>query len=680
MNRIRAIVVVALLPVLMPSAVAGGQVANPEDDLRPSEVGHGSLLFRGDDGRTRRAPNQSTEVEITVQGLLAGTVVKQRFVNPGDDWVEGIYVFPLPTDTAVHAMRLQVGDRIIEGRVKEKAEAKRTYEKAKRQGKKASLVEQERPNIFTTSVANIGPGEEVSVEIAYQEVLEYDSGRFELRFPMVVGPRFIPGRRVEPESGGSGWAFDTDEVADASRVTPPVVHPSEGSVNLVTLRVKVDAGMKLASVDCPSHDVRIERRRRSFGVVLDRVPADRDFVLQWRPQRGKQPRAAVFTEARDGFIYVLAMIVPPADDAVDGVRLPRETIFVIDTSGSMGGASIQQARQALESAMDRLRPDDWFNVIEFNSTTRRLYRESRQAFPANLDEARSWVRGLQAGGGTQMLPALMAALADPVDHTPLRQVVFITDGCVGNEDGLFRAITANLGRSRLFTVGIGSAPNAHFMERAAGFGRGSSTFIGRPSEVAFRVGELFAKIENPVLADVELAWPDPAAEVWPERIPDLYVGEPLVVVARLGTSHGDLRASGVLDGGSWATTVGLEAGAERAGINRLWARRKIASLMDRRAAGTPEVEVRDAVLAVALEHGILSRYTSLVAVDVTPTRPASEGLSTRPVPTNLPAGWQWDKVFGAMPRGGTDFRLHLLAGLIVIGLALAVRMLAGIRR
>ncbi|MEE4270774.1 MAG: marine proteobacterial sortase target protein [Thermoanaerobaculales bacterium] len=680
MNRVHVIVFVVLLPALMPTVVVGAQDAGLEESVRPSEVGHGSLLFWSENGRYRRAPNQSTEVEITVQGMLAEAVVKQRFVNPGDDWVEGIYVFPLPADTAVHAMRLQVGDRIIEGQVKERAEAKRTYEKAKRQGKKASLVEQERPNVFTISVANIGPGEEVSVEIAYQEILEYDTGRFELRFPMVVGPRFIPGRRVEPDFGGTGWAFDTDEVPDASRVTPPVVHPSEGRVNPVTLQVTVDAGLALESVACRSHDVRITKRRRSFSVALDAVPADRDFVLEWRPQRGERPRAAVFAQERDGWSYVLAMIVPPGEGDVESVRLARESVFVIDTSGSMGGASIRQARQALELALDSLRPEDWFNVIEFNSSTRRLFRSSRQALPVNIDEARAWVRRLDASGGTQMMPALMAALEDSVEHTHLRQVVFITDGCVGNEEGLFQAIVANLGRSRLFTVGIGSAPNAHFMERAAGFGRGSSTFIERPSEAALRMGELFAKIENPVLADVELAWPDPGTEAWPERIPDLYVGEPLVVVARMGTMHGDLTASGVLDDSRWNTAVALDANAKGAGINRLWARRKIAALMDRKVTGTPEAEVRERVLEVALEHGLVSRYTSLVAVDVTPTRPSAEGLSTRAVPTNLPAGWEWNKVFGAMPRGGTASRLHLLTGLIVIGLALLARVVAGARR
>jgi len=671
MSKTRTIVILALVVALGAPVFSGAQQRElAGQEVRPDEVGHGSLLLVSSEGRYRRAPNQATEVDIVVRGLLTEATVTQRFSNPGDDWVEGVYVFPLPPKTAVHALRLQVGDRIIEGQVQEKAQAKRTYETAKRQGKKASLVEQERPNIFTTSVANIGPGEEVAVEIRYQEILEYDAGRFELRFPMVVGPRFMPGSPVRMASKGTGWAFDTDQVPDASRISPPVLHPSEGLVNSVTLRVSVDAGMKLESVNCLSHDVAVDRRRKSFKVILDDVPADRDFVLEWRPKRGSEPRAAVFTEEVDGSIYVFAMFVPPADDHVKAVRLARETVFVIDTSGSMSGASIDQARQALELALDQLQPGDWFNVIAFSSMTTHLFRASRQALPVNIDEARAWVRRLGARNGTNMMPALTAALVDHDQPTPLRQVVFITDGCVGNEDALFGAISRQLGRSRLFTVGIGSAPNAHFMERAASFGRGSSTFIGRPSEVAERIGDLFAKIENPVLTDIKLVWPDPDAETWPERVPDLYAGEPVVLVSRMGTTHGRLAMSGVRGDGAWEADVRLKIRAERAGVNRLWARRKISALMDRKAVGESEETIREQVLKVALDHHLVSKYTSLVAVDVTPTRPESEGVSTRPVPTNLPAGWQFGKVFGSMPRGGTDARLHLVIGLLGLALGL----------
>jgi Ca-activated chloride channel family protein len=367
------------------------------------------------------------------------------------------------------------------------------------------------------------------------------------------------------------------------------------------------------------------------------------------------------------------MVVPPSEEFVETVRLPRETVFVIDTSGSMGGASIAQAREALLMALDQLRAEDFFNIIEFDSSFTTLYPESRPAMPAALAEARRWVERLQANGGTEMMAPLLAALADPAEHTPLRQVIFITDGCVGNEDALFSAIDRELGRSRLFTVGIGSAPNSHFMERAAGFGRGSFTHIGTPAEVVRKMSELFAKLENPVLADIELVWPDPDAEAWPERVPDLYAGEPVVVTALLGTIHGELVTTGVRAHQGWEQRLPLGVGSERSGIHRLWARRKIAALMDMRARGVPEDEVRTQVVEVAMAHRLVSKYTSLVAVDVTPSRPTAEALEGGAMPTNLPAGWQYEKVFGSLPRGATSGRLYLLTALAALLAGLAVR-------
>jgi Ca-activated chloride channel family protein len=651
-----------------------------EETIGLAEVGQGSLLARtGIPGRYIEVPLQSTEVEITVTGLVVEAVVEQSFENRSNEWLEGVYVFPLPQNAAVHGMKLVVGDRVIEGQVQEREAARKVYQQAKAEGKRTSLVEQERPNIFTTSVANIGPGESIAVRIAYQEILEYDSGRFSLRFPMVVGPRYIPGGPTESSVEGTGWAFDTDQVADASRITPPVLHPDEGRINRVKLDVTLDAGMPLERLVCPSHPVKIsadEGGKRHIG--LDDAFADRDFVLEWVPARGREPRAAVFTEEMDGAYYVLAMVMPPADEFVETVRLPRETVFVIDTSGSMGGASILQARQALVMALEQLHPEDFFNIIEFDSNFTELWTESRPAMPAAVAEARSWVERLDANGGTEMMRPLLAALSDRFEHTPLRQVIFITDGCVGNEDALFSALNSELGRSRLFTVGIGSAPNSHFMERAASVGRGSFTHIGTPSEVSMRMGELFAKLENPVLADIELVWPDPDAETWPERVPDLYAGEPVAVTSRLMTVHGDLEASGVRAHQTWRTGVELSVGKKSAGINRLWARRKIAALMEDRARGAAETEVRERVLEVALAHHLVSKYTSLVAVDVTPARPADADLKSGAVPTNLPAGWQYEKVFGQLPKGATPGRFHLLTALLALALALALRGLRGV--
>ncbi len=441
-----------VVSVLLAVVATVGSAQQAEETIGLGEVGQGSLLAATETpGRYLEVPLQSTEVEITVRGLVVEAVVEQAFENRSNEWLEGVYVFPLPQGAAVHAMRLIVGDRVIEGEVQEREAARKVYQKAKTDGKKASLVEQERPNIFTTSVANIGPGESVAVRIAYQEILEYDSGRFSLRFPMVVGPRYIPGAPVETTSEGTGWAFDTDQVPDASRITPPVLHPSAGKINPVKLNVTLDAGMPLERLICPSHPAQISTDQGGIrNIGLEGTFADRDFVLEWVPARGREPRAAVFTEELDGAYYVLAMVMPPADEFVETVRLPRETVFVIDTSGSMGGASILQARQALLMALDQLRPEDFFNIIEFDSRFTVLYPESRPAIPAAVTEAKMWVERLDANGGTEMMGPLLAALSDRFEHTPLRQIIFITDGCVGN------------GRHQR---GVGTEPSVHGRHR-----------------------------------------------------------------------------------------------------------------------------------------------------------------------------------------------------------------------
>ena len=374
------------------------------------------------------------------------------------------------------------------------------------------------------------------------------------------------------------------------------------------------------------------------------------------------------------------MLMPPSGG--NAPRLPRETIFVIDTSGSMYGASIVQARRALLFALGRLHPEDSFNVIEFNSTMRQLFSSAHAATPEALEQARAWVGALQANGGTEMLPALRAALADTAhgdEAATVRQVVFITDGCVGNEDQLFAVIRRDLGRSRLFTVGIGSAPNSHFMERAARFGRGTFSYIGSPSEVEERMQDLFTKLEAPVLADIEVRWDDPAAEAWPQRIPDLYAGEPVVVAARVESDSGEVVVTGHRGVEPLEMRMPLEVAKERAGIARLWARRKIASLMDQRADGVPEDQVRAAVLEVALAHHLVSKYTSLVAVDVTPRRPAADKLNTGAVPTELPAGWDRKHVFGSLPQTATRAPLSLALGLLLLLVGAVLLWVAEVR-
>ena len=615
--------------------------------MKAQDAEAGTLLVRASDhGQLRPMPTLATDVNINVTGMIARSTVTQHFGNPTDQWLQGIYVFPLSESAAVDTLLMKIGERVIIGEIEERVKAKKIYEEAKKAGKKASLLEQERPNIFTTSVANIGPGEVVSITIEYQEDLRYSQGEFSLRFPMVVGPRYIPGTQTITGFSGTGWSEDTNQVPDASRITPPVADPSKGPINPVSIRVHVDAGFPI-HINSPSHDIQVTQDSSGTLIALDEqtVPADSDFVLEWRPRVGDAPNAALFSDVFQGDTYALLMLMPPSDPDATVERLPRETIFVIDTSGSMDGTSIRQAKEALRLALRRLAPEDSFNLIQFNSTASRLHTSSQPATQKNIDRAVRYVNNLDAGGGTEMLGALVFALGETPEMNKVRQVIFITDGEVGNESALFGYIKKNLGRSRLFTVGIGSAPNSHFMTKAAEYGSGSFTYIGSTTEVQRKMGELFSKLESPVLSQIVIDWKGQKAEHWPKYIPDLYLGEPVVIAAKLPKLGADVGIHGWRGGKPWAVDFKLEGGSTHAGIDRLFARRKIDSLNSRLLDGADADAVRAEIVAIGLNHHLVTKHTSLVAVEQVVSRPQDQSLKSSALPTNLPKGWVMEDIW-----------------------------------
>ena len=652
--------------------------------MKPENAGQGVLLFRSEQGMIS-APTLQTDVVISVGGPLARALVTQTFDNPSQQWQEGIYVFPLPENAAVDRLRMRIGIRTIVGEIHEKEQARAIYEQARESGQRAALLEQERPNLFTTNVANIGPGQRVIVEIEYQQSLSYEvtdgRGLYSLRFPMVVGPRYIPGATLDTASGQQhGWSPDTDQVPDASRITPPVRHPDGGLINPVSLRVNIDAGVAIASVDSPYHRITVEKdgeRRRVVELADDVVPANRDFELNWVLAENALPNAALFVERAAESDYALLMLMPPVQSRQTRM-LPREVVFVIDTSGSMYGLSMKQARAAVAMALERLKPQDSFNVIEFNSSTRPLFGEARAATPDNLRTALQWVRQLEANGGTEMFDALDLALDGGEHPGRVRQVIFLTDGSVGNEEALFQLIEQKLGDSRLFTVGIGSAPNSYFMRKAAQSGRGTFTYIGKIEEVQDRMLTLFAKLESPVLKGIRVDWGTTGAvDAWPRQIPDLYLGEPLIVSAALERSSdldkSEVTVSGVSGSGvRWQSSVALRDGNRVDGVGALWARQKIDALIDSLREGADENVVRRTVVDLARTHQLVSKYTSLVAVDKTPARPQEQNLHSNMLEVNLPEGWDHQAVFGELPRGATSARMNLLTGCLALLLFFAI--------
>jgi Ca-activated chloride channel family protein len=636
-----------------------------------ADVGQGSLLFK-QGGQYSKAAQLSIDVDMNVTGMINRVTVVQSFSNTTEHWQEGIYVFPLPEDAAVDHMRLKIGERIIEGQIKEKQAAKKIYKQAKQQGKQAALTEQERPNIFTTSVANIAPHETIKVEIEYQQIVNYDNGVFSLRFPMVVGPRYIPGKQRIEGFSGTGWAVNTDEVPDAERITPPVMEPGSKRKNEVSIKINLDAGLPLEKIDSPYHEIEINKQSDQYQINLkqETTLANRDFELIWKPEPSVAPKAALFTEEKNGDTYAMIMMVPP--ETKKAQTLKREIIYVIDTSGSMGGQSIIQARAALELALTRLKPGDLFNIIQFNSFTSKLFDYSQPVTQQNLGKALRYVRSLEATGGTEIASALHAALDNQENRGFLRQVIFLTDGSIGNEQFLFEIIQNKLGKSRLFTIGIGSAPNSHFMQRAADFGRGTHTYIGKLNEVQTRMQALFEKIENPVLKDIAIDWMETDMEIWPQKITDLYQGEPLLITAKTKHALGEIKVTGQVSGEIWSSSLNLKGGQSREGISTLWARKKIAALMQQKRNAEFE-SVKKTIIETALEHHLVSQFTSLVAVDVTPVRPKDKELDSNAIPTHLPAGWDHSKVFGhQFPATATDARMNFMIGFILLLITLLI--------
>lgn len=542
---------------LAPSAYAQ---RTPDGTIAKGEVSSGSLLLRSaEPGRYVEAPLVAADVKMDIAGPVIRTRLTQRFTNPTDKWVEGVYAFPLPEDAAVDTLKIVIGDRFIEGDIKERQEARIIYEQAAANGQRAGLVEEERPNLFTTSLANIGPGETVAVQIEYQDKARLDNGVWSTRFPLVIAPRYSPKPTIGLTADRENRTIAVkDSVPDRDRITPPVLHPShepsgaEGLRLPVSFDISLEAGVPVADITSQTHGLTISRIDGDSARILlkdGEVPADRDFVLSWKPEASALPQASLFREERNGESYLLAVVNPPAI-RVEGQRRDRETIFVIDNSGSMSGESMDQAKQGLLLALDRLAPGDEFNVIRFDDTMDMLFPAAVAASEQNLARAKRFVSSLEANGGTEMLPALRAALVDndKANTDEVRQVVFITDGSIGNEDELFAAISSNLGRSRLFTVGIGSAPNAYFMTRAARQGRGTFTYMDDVSKVTEQSAKLFAALENPIMTDLAASPPSGAADAYPSPLPDLYSGEPVTLVLKASELKGDLKLSGKLNG------------------------------------------------------------------------------------------------------------------------------------
>jgi Ca-activated chloride channel family protein len=640
---------VVLLFALSPAGMAA--------DASTLDVIGGADLLRVAPGDPAPLPMLDLQVRLDVTGMMVHGTVTQTFLNPTTDEIEAVYVFPLPEQAAVHHMEMRIGERRIVSVIQEREEARRTYVQAREEGRKAALVEQKRPNLFTASAANINPGESIDITLEYIQELDYNDGEFQLAFPLTFMPRYAPPA-----------AQRRAVLQQAIQEMAAALAAKEGPVETPRARieVRVQVGFPLDSLDSPSHEIRTWWDGETLMVEPSgtSVAADRDFLLRWRPQLDREPRWAVHTEERDDGSYALLMLLPPLEDAGDGSGLATETLFIVDVSGSMKGPSIRQARQALLAALDRLRPDDAFNLLAFNDHVMEFAPSFLEATEGALEEARAWVRGLGAGGGTQIFPALRHGvdLTRLQESDRVRRILFLTDGAVQNEEEVLRSILRDLGTVRLHALGIGRAPNRYLMRRMAGYGHGLCDFITDTVEAENRIDAFFARLHRPVMTDLSLEWEGrEPLEVYPARLPDLHAGEPLFVSARLprGPEAGRVTLRGQLPDGSVTFRGELQGDAPgESGVAVRWARARVSSLFQELHAGGDAEAIRREVIEVSKTFHIVTRYTSLVALEEFPS--AVDHARHVRVPNALPAG--------SLPRGGTmDPLLLLLAGLLAAG-------------
>lgn len=624
-------------PLCHPSAPPTEAVEIPD----PSQPPDAGLLAVKVGDRVLALPLQHTSFDTVVVGTVAETEVVQTFANPFDEAIEAVYMFPLHERSAVDDYRLTIGDRTIRGQIMTRDDARETYEQAKDEGKTAGLLEQERPNIFTQNVANIPPGEAIQVSLHVVQPLEQDDGKYALVLPTVVGPRFIP-----QDAAGK------PTVADADRVTAPILPEGMVSCADIDVSVALEPGMRPVGLRSTFHAIDIDRQGDVAFVTMDEgtegapVVANRDFELSWS-LGAKAPQAAIVAQPdADGSGGYFTLTIQPPKQVADADAVARELVFVVDNSGSMGGQPMDTAKALMRKALADMRPDDTFTVLRFSESASGLSDDLLPATADNIQTGLDYVDAMAGMGGTHMLAGIEAALDLPHDDDRLRVVMFLTDGYIGNEEDIFALIERDIGDARLFSLGVGTSPNRYLLDGMANVGRGAVAYAGVDDDIAPTVDRFYERVATPVLTDVELDWQGLAvAEVLPGRIPDLFAGQPVTVFGRYsGDPDGDI----VLRAKARGKTVDLPVrfavanAPDVEGVSSMWARNKIDELLaypHRSNAYTPLSDgEKQAVIDVALQHRIMTEFTSFVAVDErVVTTPGGE-TKTIHQPLEIPQG------------------------------------------
>jgi Ca-activated chloride channel family protein len=659
-----------LITILLTVAFFSHAWSRESAEVTPAEepqVTQGALRAVNEDGEViLEFPLKHTSVYAQISGFLAQVEVKQHFHNPHNEKIEAVYVFPLPENSAVNEMIMVVGTRNIYGEIHKRVVARQIYEQARAAGKRTALLEQERPNIFTQSVANIQPGEEIVITIRYVQALKYDRGVYRYVFPMVVGPRFIPGAPTGKK--GTGWAGDTNDVPDASRITPPVLKPGRRSGHDISLTVVLDAGLSIEDLKSKSHDIELTDEdvgKATVSIMKQDTIPNKDFVLEYRVAEDK-PRSAFLTHFSQHGGYLMLMIQPSLESVTQNLE-PKEIFFVVDCSGSMSGYPIQKVKEAMYHCIQGISPDDTFQIIRFSSNASAFSPKPVPATRLHKDEALDYIQALYGSGGTRMIEGIKACLDFPQAAERQRIVFFMTDGKIGNDDQILAAIKEKVGTTRLFSFGVGSSTNRSLLERMAQVGRGTSQYIRQDEDPQPVITAMLSRISKPYLTDVEINWAGlSVTDVYPNPIPDLYSAQPLILFARYDMAgQAGITLRGTINGQPYEEQVWISLpnwNPDNGSLAPVWAREKIKYLMIEQLGGRTK-SIEQEVTNLALEYNLMSQYTSFVAVDeVIPEGSDTTLPRTIAIPVPIPDGVSFTGIFGPASGYPGDYVNGLVRG------------------
>jgi Ca-activated chloride channel family protein len=602
-------------------------------------------------------PLKGTKVRARIDAYIASVEVEQQYHNPYDEKIEVVYVFPLPQDAAVSDFLMKVGDRTIRGMIREREEAERIYEEARSMGFVASLLTEERPNIFTQRVANIEPGKDIDVQLTYYNALPYRDGAYVFSFPTVVGPRFNPPGSTD---GVGAVARGADGLSGQSTEIQYLA-PGESSANAVTFEVDLEAGVPIERLDCPTHAIDVEdvsSSHKKITLAAGETAADRDFTLRYFVA-GETVKSSFLLHRDERGGYFTMILVPP-EELANVERAPVEHVFLMDCSGSMDGEPLDLSKAAVRRVLRRLQPRDTFQIIRFSEDSSGLGPTPVPATEENIENGLDYLDDLEGEGGTMMIEGIKAALDFPHSETHVRIVSFLTDGFIGNETEILAAVHERLGRSRIFSFGVGSAPNTYLMDNLAKLGQGAVAYVNGGDMEADQeaVDAFFERIAHPALADIEIDWAGmDVSEVFPSRIPDLWVGRPVVITGRINGAVGEKVVVHGRVGGepvSFDLPTGAESEAVRPSIAQIWARMKIADLAERSLWEEAGQELIDRIRTVALDYGLLSKFTAFVAVDSSRVTEGDHG-TTVVQPVSVPEGVRYETtVMDPSVQGGAE--------------------------